>query len=307
MELEYDCKPTKIKYSDKGYSCRGFIPRFPSRLKELIVNEHDATIEERLARRVYEMGKSGLCPCGSGKQTADCCKNLNCDSIVGNLFAKFSLIDEKIKSETKRQGVHCICKEGCNACCHEYFYISLIEYYAIRFELLKQGKLEAAFREADRQYELLKSQHKNEYSKLNNATLGAALERSFTDNEYISKFELCPCNFNGECSAYSARPFICRAFGTTNQYDTCEKIYHKIKYPLIEKINNSKAKKHIIMLKFDLDFVQRDMDVFYHNNQTRILRPYPLIYWLCHDKEYTHLYDIAINDTKEAFCKKAFK
>lgn len=263
------------------------MPRFPSRLSKLIIQQNDDTIKENITQMIIAMKKSGYFA-----------EAISDKSIVAELLAKYKFVDNKISEEAIKQKVNSICRKGCNDCCYEYFYFSMGEYFALRYELVQQGMLEQAIDIAKKQFANMQRQQPYEYAKLNDKSIGKSTVRSFSDNEYISRYELCPCNINGECVVYKARPFVCRIFGATNQYATCPTIH--------KKINQGKARKHVVMLRFDLEALKEGLDKIIFKNKPFAARPFPLMYWLSHDEKYLQIYHIAIGGTKQAYFKAVY-
>lgn len=277
--------------SPRSFIC--YLPEFPSKLRSLIIHENDATMNEKLTQRIEAMKR---------RKPVDC-NNVNTnysENIMTDLYEKWNMVDEEIKNTIKKHSIIPLCKKGCNECCKEYFYFSIVEYFAIRHELLKQNLFEDILEKAKVQEKQMAEYSIDEYNKLNDKTL-CDVNHTFNDKEFVNKFEMCLCNINGTCAVYNVRPFICRAFGVTIQHDLCSVIYKKTKHIFSKKINQSKAKKYVAMLKFDLNFIANNTEMFSCNGNLIIPRPYPLFFWFCHDKEYVHLYDVAFNGSKENF------
>lgn len=112
-------------------------------------------ISQKVFEEIQNMGRNDLCFCGSGQKYKNCCCDINEDSLMASLLYKYYWLDLKISQMTKDQGVKLICKKGCNFCCNDYFYVSMVEYFAIRRELIKNNLYHQIYESAKEDYKTL--------------------------------------------------------------------------------------------------------------------------------------------------------
>ncbi|MEG2234049.1 MAG: SEC-C metal-binding domain-containing protein [Oscillospiraceae bacterium] len=248
------------------------------------------------------MERNDLCFCGSGLKFKSCCADVYKSSILIDLGVKYQKLDASLKAAEESQDITYICNKGCSSCCSEYFYVSLLEYIYIKHSLLKNNpQLFASLcQKAKIQLERMKTYSKPEYDKLSSKSTDSSI---FEDKLNISRFE--PCIFlsvNGSCEVYQARPFICRLYGCTIEHNICEKIRHACTDAADNCFKFDLAKKHLTAFSTGGDFWQ-DIDYFRVNKKTKIVRPYPLFYWIANDEKYLHIYNTAVSSAKSEFVK----
>lgn len=214
--------------------------------------------------------------------------NLNKDSVVSLLLAKYHFFDSEISSYIKKHSITLLCEKGCSNCCSDYFYFSMVEYFAIKHILLEKEIFESIQNRAKQQYKNFKENCVQEYAKLNSPSNFCDY---YDDKKYVETFAPCVLlNENNECSCYQQRPFICRAYGTTFDQPLCEKI---------KKENNLAA--HIITSKTSAVQANEGVNVFNYEGRDIITKPYPLIYWFSNDNDYREAYTVAVTKDEKMF------
>ncbi len=261
-------------------------------------------------KEISRMENQNLCPCGSGYASSVCHKDMMPGSAVDTYWHKINALDAKIQELKQENNITFLCRKNCNACCDYYFYISPIEYFAIKYYLLNTHKalFEKAKTTAKQSYEQLKEEYPEEYNRLEFQSFAQLAGQS--DHEVLDRFKMCPFanSEKGICEIYSVRTMICRLFGTSYAYGYCNDIDKKVRKLFSKQISKKKVTSHMVKIELNED-LRRDVDhyVFPPSSigpsqgiEFRD-RAFPLIYWLTHDEQYSMLYSFALNKKKQDY------
>lgn len=239
------------------------------------------------------MSRNDICFCGSGKKLEKCHANMAENSAVFSLWERYAALDTQITSLKQDGNVDFICKEGCNYCCADYFYISQLEYYAIKHHYLTffPSEFEQIKDTAKDQMELLRNVFPEEYQRFQSKVPNVV--SMFQDDLIVKEqFQPCPCldQKTGSCRVYAARPIICRLHGVSSALPMCAKIRKYLKGPLGLFPRN--PQKHLLPIAYGDDLID-NIDRFGRGVQQVISRPFPLFYWLSTDDDHENIYQIA--------------
>lgn len=121
------------------------------------------------------------------------------------------------------------CLTDCNACCYDYFYVSMPEFYLSLYGLTKLPvNIDFYHNKALKTFEHFSLRYNNEVKRMlpNSLTLIDSHLNDYEEGEYTNYQNLPPCIFlnSGRCSIYKYRPNTCRKYGTTI---TCEYINNR--------------------------------------------------------------------------------
>ncbi|MEG0019474.1 MAG: YkgJ family cysteine cluster protein [Oscillospiraceae bacterium] len=228
-------------------------------------------------------------------------KSLLNTSIVSKLFDKYTAIDSEIKKLNDIEKVKPFCKKGCCDCCSHYFYISMVEYFAIKYQLIASEMFDEVKAKGMEQYIELMRTNKSEFDLLESRNEDI---RMFQDHLNLEMFKPCPLlNDSGECSAYISRPIVCRTYGSTGNFQACEKLKKAYEIPFLKVTFSKSLEKHRLSRTLDLGVLMENVAIFNYKGTLRCLRPYPLIYWLYYDEQYNNLYNISIAMDEADFAK----
>lgn len=259
---------------------------------------------DKIAQKVFEeirnMGRNDLCFCGSGKKYKNCCCDVNEDSLIASLLYKYYWLDLKVSQMTKDQGIQLLCKKGCSFCCSDYFYISMVEYFAIRRELIQNRLQNQIYTSAEKGYRELAQTAPAEVQKLESDKMD--IKKIYDDNSPGIHLT-CPLlnEKDGSCLVYRCRPFICRLYGVSYRYNMCERILKKCRKRFGKKmLDSSKMMHHLLDIPYD-DYFITDVDVACFKKQSVFFRPYPIVYWLSHDAWYAKFYQQMLQMRKDNF------
>lgn len=180
-----------------------------------------------------------------------------------------------IDQEKNNRNVHFVCSKGCNECCNDYFYISIMEYFYIKYWLLtyEPEKFELAKEKAKEQMELLEKFSEEEYKRLFRINTD---KDTIDSGKYISKFKECVFLQNGICSIYPARPHICRTYGYTTMGMPCAKIQDAIKNHDIENL----------LIPLNTEGFEDEINMLFTDKGMVDMRRAPIIYWLYKDEQF---------------------
>lgn len=185
-----------------------------------------------------------MCFCGSGLKYKKCHYNIQEDSIAAEIIKLYNKIDMKIENDIKDRELTRICKEGCNECCSDYFSITEGEFAIIIDYLIKKKGKEYVNEIIAKGLELAKNFAKlypKYYEQLERNTTGYSAEENLRVTlENLPEKQGFKCiflDYNGSCSVYSVRPFICRLHGVS--YEDFEPDHR-----ICTKIPSSKANMH---------------------------------------------------------------
>jgi len=196
-------------------------------------------------------------------------------------------MDTEIKNKIALNNVEPICTNGCYECCYEYFTVSKIEYFVIKHFLLSNKiNIDHLIKESIIIVEEFKKLYPEKFEVLN-VSSQINIVKAYEDND-IREFAKCPFLINGSCSVYEVRPIICRLYGTSYTYPSCEKILNKCRNPYNGQTIESKVLKHMIDLPIMTEYSPGIDHDFYGNN---FQKPYPLFWWIAHDKQYQDEYN----------------
>ncbi|HCC35333.1 MAG TPA: hypothetical protein DEQ02_06740 [Ruminococcaceae bacterium] len=284
-------------------SNRGVYDTIVGRNGGYIILPKNAKLSSKLNLGDEDMGMNDLCVCGSGQKTKKCHADIADGSAVYGLWRKFSVLDKEIERLKLENNVSFLCKRGCNACCSDYFYISQLEYCAIKNHLLTffPNAFLRAQEIARAQWGLLAQKCINEYQRLNSDEFGLDL---YEDHVFIKhQFAACPLldEDDGGCKAYAARPFICRLHGISTAMPRCGAIEKHLRGPF--RLFPKDAHKHMVDIEYSSDF-QTDVNHFYKKTATHLTRSYPIFYWLAHDSDYAQMYKTACRMPADYFANK---
>jgi len=215
-------------------------------------------------------------------------------------LTKMKNIDFEIENAQRNNKVKPLCLKGCSDCCSDYFYVSRIEYYAIKSYILnaKPDLCELVVEKAKEQNDILKASFPEEYGLLSSRTKlsvkcsGAADGELFENHIHLERFLPCVLlDENGRCSCYSTRPFICRLHGTSSQVPACIK--------MLKKYRHRRLEKNLVDVKYSEE-LKTDMDFFGYNNALYVNIPFPLFYWFANDDAFAQdFYDAVSMDVKK--------
>ncbi len=174
------------------------------------------------------------------------------------------------------------CLKDCTDCCHDYFYVSLPEFYLTLYGLLQlPTNLDFYYNKAKVTFDYFDRHVRQEIKRLTPFSSVGMIENvveDFSEGEYYNYHNLPPCVMlnNGRCSIYKYRPNTCRKYGTlvTCEYlnnkdfqDDPETNYHT--YPLIQNTMIINDEMSLEMKRYPLWFYY-----FYFFNDK--MRPYIL-------------------------------
>ena len=229
------------------------------------------------------MGRNDPCFCGSGKKTKYCHAEVNENGIVANLLHLYNQIEIDLKSALAEKNISPQCHKGCSDCCHDYFYVSQVEYFGILNYMMANGiDFNETKTKAKNYMDEIEKEYPFEYRRLNDNFSHAQNKmdiRQFDDSA-INKTKQ-GCVFlntdTNSCDIYPVRPIICRHFGLIKRYGTCSKVppdnYLQDTNPILEFEN---------------------VDEFIINSKTMIRRPYPLANWFLFDTINNPLYKYSV-------------
>lgn len=227
---------------------------------------------------------------------------INNESILRGLLSKYAALDQALEKIRQKQNVQYVCAQGCNECCKDYFYISMVEYFLIKYTLITQGIFEKIRTLGEQQYLQLRHDVNSEYENLEHKNTNANI--IWKDHMHTKRFLLCPLNdHQGHCVVYQVRPIICRLYGRTNDFLPCDIIQKTCKSFFSPKLNEKKLHKHILNVRVEPQWLEEDNGFIQVGEQTIVQRPYPLIYWLAHDATYSAQYLSATNGTRNDFAQ----
>jgi Fe-S-cluster containining protein len=110
--------------------------------------------------------------------------------------------EQKVASDADKAKTRITCKPGCSSCCYHPVSISILEGLLLYQNLVKNGKYTPALKEG----------------------LQAATERQLGVSYEVWLLSMTPCPLldgQQKCSAYSARPLICRTYLATSDPFYC--------------------------------------------------------------------------------------
>lgn len=294
--------------------------------------EKGAIILKNLNKRRFEILKdSSLCICGSGKPKKSCHNSIIEESLVYLLWEKYLAFDKEVERQVEENHVQLYCKTSkCNKCCSDYFYISAIEYFTIKNDILETKGIEFFNKIVEKSSEMLKElkrEYPEEFTKLDSSK--TISNEIFQDKEYVKTFIQCPLlNEDGLCDRYSARPLMCRFFGTSYLYTICDdiiehtknieynnmNIYSKVLNKIESKFIKSKtniSKKEIEKIMVEIAYnesYKMNVDMLVINEGNYILqRPYPLFYFFANDKLFEKNYILATKNTVSEYILNQIK
>ena len=212
---------------------------------------------------------------------------------LGDMIELYNALDNQINVKMQQNGVEPFCKKGCKHCCDEYFYVSMVEYFAIKNYLESRGKKVTSFyKKSTALCAKLSAAYPNEWNKLTSEANNITED---TDDRAILKFSDCIFLKNKKCSIYPARPIICRLYGISYSYEYCDDITTKLLDSFSE--NPNMIFKHMIdipycdELRIGIDYINLG------GGFTHFRKPYPLFWWIANDGKYEQEYT--------DFCKEA--
>lgn len=212
------------------------------------------------------MGRNDLCFCGSGIKIKKCHPDINEKSIIASLFKKYSEFDKLcLQANTP-------CAEGCSKCCHDYFYVSEVEYFGIAYYVKARGLDQSKIKEKARVIlQEIEEKHPQE-AKILRTTMSVQKTVDFSNEEFDDnriRALMHDCPFLDEekktCLVYPVRPFICRGYGSHQFFGGCEK-----------------CKKHdMCNSEIFPSLLTENVDIFrLHEESSFYVRPYPLAEWI---------------------------
>ncbi len=210
---------------------------------------------------------SEKCFCGSGLEQSQCHPDIHKDSVIAKTYNLYNRLDNAVNEYFQKNDIEPYCRAGCSYCCHDFFFISDIEFDIIIKELEGWSKnkvnrlfqkVESSWKKFEKKYPMVV--HDFQVQKFTSTQLMNELDRA----DIINKTSI-PCPFldkEDKCSIYNVRPFICRSFGTTKitidlgvvNYNICELIntqgqYDKNKFA--EATSLSDESKDLVDTIFD--------------------------------------------------------
>lgn len=222
------------------------------------------------------MGRNKPCFCGSGKKKKKCHPLINENSKLADMYSTMKKFDEF----AKEKGIANICLIGCNDCCYDYFFISENEFLMILQHIITDDNmnLDEIISSSKEYEEKFKEKFPEKFEELSTfmptSNDVAKREKYFIDT--IDEKNPLPCMFlnkEGDCSIYSVRPAVCRAYGSCI---TCSKINNN---PFSSDELNEMMKSHT--------YISSNKS----NSGDINKRPYPIFYWFSHflDGKYKEL------------------
>lgn len=246
------------------------------------------------------MARNDLCVCGSGIKQKHCHSTIADGSALMGLWQKYTALEAEIEKQRRANNTCFVCKQGCTDCCSDYFYISLLEFIAIKHHMLTFGNDDflKSRAKAMAQYSWLQQMHPDEYKRLENLP---SLQEMYDDHAIIERAMPCPLlKENGDCAAYVCRPFICRLHGISSAYTICGRVE--------TKLNNSLFKPTLSSLLVDIEYSEEllwNVDRFQKKNGIIAFpKLAPIMYWLFHEQEYQAIYEIACSRSLSEYSEK---
>lgn len=245
-----------------------------------------------LKQKEQELMQMKECVCGSGLVKSKCHKDVVENSLVAHLLAKYQRTDAQLLEEAIRHSVQSVCHKGCSDCCDYYFYISKVEYFAIRNHIETQfpERMQIYVQRAQNQLFELKECYPEEFKKI--FTPSAAVgKQGFVETIAGIHFRKCIfCNEqSGECEVYQSRPFTCRFFGTTYRHNICSKIEDKL-HAEGEEASVEALSRYMVDAPYFEDY-EVGTTKFVWDDMCGWVRPMPIMFWFAtaqsRGKEYT--------------------
>lgn len=217
------------------------------------------------------MERNDRCFCGSGKKYKKCHYRINADSKLARIYSCINEFDKYCQEN----GIVNNCVVNCSKCCHDFFFISEMEFLVILEYLTYNNidieqyitKADSVKRDIQTKYPIL-MERINEYMPANE---NSTLDNRFFDDT-INPRDLLPCIFlnkENKCSVYEVRPSVCRGYGST---ETCEIIG-----------NFSCESREEVNLHIEISAIVKDSTekiiLKKRTDKVIVKRPYPLFYW----------------------------
>ncbi len=217
-------------------------------------------------------------------------QHTNNESILAYIFSVYTKLDEEIKVDSRK-----LCPKGCHECCKCYFYVTDIEYYAIKCYLMENNPalFDKAVKIAKTQMDDLRENFPDEYNKLHNENAN----NIWDDHENIETFRMCPFMDGKGCGAYPFRPIMCRLHSSTVSGVVCVRLLEK---------HTQEQLTHLLS-KYVLKPEETYRNILYYPIKIKDIksvnfkRTYPLFYFLAHDEEYKQDYELAKNESMKKY------
>ena len=191
---------------------------------------------------------------------------ISSQSQVNKCLNLYNRIDNEV------QKYNSSCKQRCSACCHDYFYVSEIEFYTIMQFLLKDkdynSTIDRLIKNAKEFCRDLKNELPEEYHKAFSMDTNRSIEYYLNPigDSRISFSK--PCIFlnnKNRCSIYEVRPIVCRLYGTI--IDTRQPNNFRCEYATYNSNNDFSENS----LSLEIDNINFNNGVFQ--------KPKPFLYW----------------------------
>lgn len=292
--------PPRIYKAAPCHMSRNSISMFCSYNGTWIFPPKSAILSAKYLHLEDNMVKNNLCVCGSGLKQKDCHASIHDGSALANLWQKYTLLNNEIQRQCIENKTRFICKRGCSNCCSDYFYVSLLEFIAIKHHLLTFDKtlFRVVCNNAREQYIKLCRDFPDEYKRLENLQ---SFNDLYNDHAVLDSFLPCPLlNNQGECAAYPARPLICRLHGISSVFTACKFVENKRRNSPIAANPSS----FLVNIEYSNE-LRFNVEMFQRKNGTTVLpKAAPLIYWLSHEKDYQQIYELAYLQSLSDFSEK---
>ncbi len=229
------------------------------------------------------MSRNDLCFCGSGKKQKKCHRDIHEKSIVAELLRGYVELDNAITSMSEEYGIIPFCEKGCDACCDEYFYITMAEYFTIRhyIETNTPDKMARYVDKAVACWDELQHAAPEEYRELTSGS-----HRSDRDKRNLMKFMPCVFLEDHECSIYPVRPEICRNYGSTADFTPCAKM-------IDAGVDESNVDSYLVPM---VSLLQRNTNTFGISSKRKTVgfSGYPIFYWFSDNHKRDDTYKMGI-------------
>ncbi|NGZ76405.1 YkgJ family cysteine cluster protein [Saccharibacillus alkalitolerans] len=223
------------------------------------------------------------CFCGSGRKLRSCHKTASPDSRAAHMTRLYREVERTIESYRADSPKQPPCREGCGACCSDYFPVSQVE-----FELLlvymerhwSRAEIEEAFDRAEENLLLLERENPQMHASLTHPVDRKGELDAVRHHAGRNSF---PCPLldreKGRCRVYPARPFLCRTHGSSHTFygSWRERLQPE---RVCEHIDGGRSHRKITPNVADLWPLYEELADVRVGARRRLLRQYPIFYWL---------------------------
>jgi len=202
---------------------------------------------------------------------------------VAEMLDLYKELDGEISQKIEFNKVKPFCAKVCCECCDEYFYVSEVEYRAIK-HFLKESNIDvtAYIAESKRQSEQLVAEYPQEWDKLCSSDTKDFQELS--DDGALRKFAPCIFLKDGICKIYPVRPIICRLYGISMYYNWCDEIENAIRGMSNGNIDWNVLNARLIDVPYDFKLrIGIDFIMLKNGNQHNA-KPFPMFWWFANER-----------------------